>query len=507
VKRALALCVVAVALVATGCGSAKPGSSGSDPARLAPPSTLAYASFELVPQGPEKQDFDAAFGKLLGPDPEPALAKGLVDAIKEPGSPLDYEQDVKPWLGDTASVLVTAVGKDHCDFALLLASTDDGKARAAIDKDLTGKNAASRSYRGVDYRLLDGGIANAVVDHFLVAGTEPAVKAVIDADKDGKSLADSQQWKDSVGDRGNGKVGLAYLDVKAALQSLASQLPGAQRIAAPLLLGLVQLHPFVATLDANPDSLVVDVSSPGTPADKRGPAAASSPLIEQLPADAWFAAALPQVGQALTKLTDALKLNPLIAAAYAGVEARVKKGTGLDLERDVLAGIGDVAAFARGSTKATVGGALVVQADDAAALHRTVARLPGLVARSKDAKVRMSRAGFAVTSPEKPKPVLVRTTASKAVIAYGAPAMHSALASGGARLGDTDLFRKAAAAVGSRPTLFASFAPALELARSHHGDDPEFRKVAPRLAHLEYAAVGARREGDLDVVRAVLGLR
>src|SRR5207249_11947299 len=118
---------------------------------------------------------------------------------------------------------------------------------------------------------LDGGMVNAVVDGFLVAGTEPALKAIVDADKDGKSLADSQQWRDSVGNRADGKVGIGYLDVKATLQSAASQLPGAQRIATPLLLGLVQIHPFVATLGATADALVVDVSSPGTPADERGP--------------------------------------------------------------------------------------------------------------------------------------------------------------------------------------------------------------------------------------------
>ena len=52
------------------------------------------------------------------------------------------------------------------------------------------------------------------------AGTEPAFKAVVDAEQDGKSLADTQQWHDSVGDRATGKVGLGYLDVKALLTLL-----------------------------------------------------------------------------------------------------------------------------------------------------------------------------------------------------------------------------------------------------------------------------------------------
>jgi hypothetical protein len=78
-----------------------------------------------------------------------------------------------------------------------------------------------------------------------------------------------------------------------------------------------------------------------------------------------------------------------------------------------------------------------------------------------------------------------------------------------ARLGDSDLFRKAAAAIGERPTVFVDVGPALKLAAAspHHRADERFQRALPRLQHLEYAALGARREGNLDVLRAVLGLR
>jgi hypothetical protein len=508
VKRALALCGLAIALLAGGCGSGA-GSGAADPAKLAPAGTLAYASFEIAPQGPEKQGFDAAFGKLLGPDPQAQIAKGFVDAIKEHGSKLDYAQDVKPWLGDSVAAVLTGVAQNSADFAVLVASTDDDKARAAIDKDLQGATVITRSYRGVDYRVVDGHVANAVVDHFLVAGTEPALKAVVDAKQDGRSLADTQQWHDSVGDRAAGKIGLGYVDFKALMQSAISQLPGAERIVAPLMLGLVQIHPFVATLDANADSLVVDVSSPGTPADKRGPVAASSPLIEALPADSWVALALPQVGQALQKITAALKANPIIGGQYARVSAQVKRRTGLDVERDVLAGLGDVGAFVRGSSARTVGGGVVLQARDGAALRRSLGRLPALITSAgRGTKVRATARGYDITSPHMPQPVQVRIGPQGAVAAYGASSTRAATA-GGPRLGATDLFRKAAAAVGARPTLFVALTPAIDLLRASHRarKDSHFAQAAPRLAHLEYAAVGALRQGGLDVIRAVIGLR
>jgi hypothetical protein len=76
-------------------------------------------------------------------------------------------------------------------------------------------------------------------------------------------------------------------------------------------------------------------------------------------------------------------------------------------------------------------------------------------------------------------------------------------------LGTTPLFAKANAAIGSRPTLFVDFAPALRLAAAspHHRDDAHFQRALPRLRHVEYIAAGARRDEGLDVVRGVIGLR
>lgn len=460
-KRALAVCAVAVLIAVTGCGSGT-GAGTVDPATLAPPGTLAYATFEMAPQGAAKAGFEAAFGKLLGPAPEAKLGAAFTKAVQTSGK-LDYLADVKPWLGGTVSVAVTRVAPRACDFALLVASTDDQKAQAAIDKDLSGVHAVTRSYRDVSYEVQDDGTANGLVSHFLVAGTEPAFKAVVDAAKDGRSLAGSDQWKATVGNRGDGKVGLAYVDLKGVLQSLASNLPGAQRVAVPLLLGLADLHPFVATLDAQPDALVIDASSPGTPPDPRGPGAASSPLIESVPADAWLALAVPDVGKTLSKIADALKANPLIASQYPRVAAAVRARTGLDIDKDILT-LGDVGLFARGTT-ATV---------FAEAGSTTLARLRALVPSQAHHRLQV-RGPLHAASP----------------------------------LGDTPLFQKAAAAIGRRPTLFADFTAALKVAEAspHHRRDAGFKRALPRLRHIEYVAAGARREGGLDVARGVIGLR
>ena len=466
-KRVLVACAAAVLIAVAGCGSTTGTSGAPSAATLAPPGTLAFATFTIAPQGQEKADFDSAFGKLLGPNPEAKLGAAFTKAAST-GGKLDYQSDVKPWLGDTISVAVTRVAPHGGDYALLVASTDDQKAQAAIDKDLAGRNPQTRTYRDVSYKVLDDGTVNGVVSHFVVAGTEPAFKAVVDAAKDGKSLADSDQWKASVGNRGDGKVGLAYVDAKGLLQSLASNLPGAQRLAAPLLLGLVQLHPFVATLDAQPDALVGDLSSPGTRPDPRGPGAASSPLIESMPAGAWLALAVPDVGQTLSKVADALKANPLIAAQYGQVAQRFRQRTGLDLDNDILK-LGDVGLFAKGTTKSSLSATVVAESQGA-----TLRRLQALASQAKHGHLQV-RAPKRAAQP----------------------------------LGATPLFAKAKAAIGQRPTLLVDFASALALAAKspHHRGDAEFQRMLPRLRHVEYVAAGARQDGGLDVARAVIGLR
>ena len=241
---------------------------------------------EIAPQGSEKQAFDEAFGRLLGADPEAQLGRAFTEAAQTGGN-LDYEADVKPWLGDTISAVLTRAGRETADYALLVASTDDDKARAAIDKDLAGAHRPTSVPRR---RLQGDGRRHRQWRRrpFPRRGTEPAFKAVVDVSKDGKSLADSEQWKTSVGNRAEGKAGLAYLDVKACF----SRWRRSCRRTAPRRAAAARPGPDPSVRrDArcNPESLVVDVSSPGTKADPRGPGAASSPLIENLPADSWLA--------------------------------------------------------------------------------------------------------------------------------------------------------------------------------------------------------------------------
>src|SRR5205807_61107 len=103
-------------------------------AGLVPSDALAYVSFSLSPSVSQKSHVGSVLQKL------PKVARksfdGLKDqlltqAVKNVG--LDYERDVKPWLGSELALAVLP-GTPQPDVVALIRSNDDGKARAALDK-------------------------------------------------------------------------------------------------------------------------------------------------------------------------------------------------------------------------------------------------------------------------------------------------------------------------------------------------------------------------------------
>jgi hypothetical protein len=77
-------------------------------------------------------------------------------------------------------------------------------------------------------------------------------------------------------------------------------------------------------------------------------------------------------------------------------------------------------------------------------------------------------------------------------------------------IGESDPFGTAVDALGSEyaANVFLDFEPVLELFESTgEGDDPEYQAAKPYLDHLDYLIAGQRRDGDRNVMRAVLGLR
>ena len=193
----LVLALAAAGLVVAGCGSSGGGNEDADPAKVSPKNTLVYLSAQVRPEGDQKDAVDAIAKKVLGvDDPGKRIQTLLDESIKESDSKLTYEDDIEPWLGRRAAIIVTSLGSGQSDTqaAAILASKDNGKAQDAIAKlgDEETPKAVKREYEGVDYRFRDN-TAVGVVDDFVVAGTESGFKAVVDASK-GDGLTDNKQY-------------------------------------------------------------------------------------------------------------------------------------------------------------------------------------------------------------------------------------------------------------------------------------------------------------------------
>src|SRR5215213_8462494 len=184
------LLLIAVLLVpaalAAGCGNNDEAASGAS--ELVPAGSVMYGEADLAPEGDQKQAIDLILSKF--PDGQAGLADLIEKGLRESDAPISFKKDIEPWLGDEAAFFVGGIGQsgDAKASAALVATTDEDRARAALEKSAEGK-ITKHDYKDVEYLTDSTGDAGAVFDGFLVLGTEDGLKAVIDTSKGGEKLS------------------------------------------------------------------------------------------------------------------------------------------------------------------------------------------------------------------------------------------------------------------------------------------------------------------------------
>lgn len=194
--------------------------TGPQPATALPSSTVAYVSVDLDPNGAQKI---AAF-KLLRKFPGLAKQIGSVDDVREKvvdgiagatGCKVDFNHDVKPWLGDRAGV-----GLIGTNPVIALQVTDGGKAKTGLDK-LVGCAKGDAGF------VVDG-------DWALVAQTSDVAKKADEAAQKG-NLADDvnfKRWTKEAGDPGivsfyvSPSIGNVAGNLFSMMMSFSSMAPG-----------------------------------------------------------------------------------------------------------------------------------------------------------------------------------------------------------------------------------------------------------------------------------------
>jgi len=512
--------VVLVVLLVAGGGDDKGstpsgGNENGDPATIAPASSLAYATTYVRPTGADAAPVDRLLQKLLGTQDTGARLRTLgAPAVGRHLSP----DDIEPWLGRRAGVTFTslAVAGGRSQAALIVASKDDGKAQDALDKarEASPDKETERTFRGVDYAVNARGEATALVGHFVVLGTERAVRAVIDG-SEGRSLAAaSPGYRRALGVRAAGSLGAFYVDVPRIVRILRSapQLSGDNAQAVDAILGATLLGPLSGLVSPTPTGLELDASM--LLGGDAGSALNSAPLafLASMPADSWLAAGMSGAGEAVQNAVDAAVGGGLLSGAIRiGVEQRIKSSTGLDLDNDVIAALGDLGLFGRGVRRAQTGLGVVVTPRQSGVLEDAVGRYAEFLIKQRPelapARVDVPGGqGISLTAPRMPKPLALLARGDRGVAAYGVPTARAGL-SPGAGIGSTAGFRRARAKLGGIPMLaYLSIEPLVARlkARGTEGARRGFGETEPALRRLDLGVLGVRRAGQRLVFRGYL---
>ena len=505
-KLLLTLAVLSVmAVVAAGCGSEDEAASGAS--ELVPAGALMYGEATLDPEGDQKEAIDSILAKFPGGGQAGDKLKELIEkGLRESDAPINYEDDIEPWLGDEAGFFASSVGSGNEPSAGvgLIATDDEDQALEALEKSAEGK-VTRKTYKDVEYLMdeADDTNAGAVLDGFLVLGTESGVKAVIDTSKGGKKLSDDENYKNALEGASEDRLGLFYVNSPQFLKSAQGTM------ALPQSFEKFFKEPFVATVDADDDGVVFEGKVPEGTAQTFGFVGQGSDLLAELPGDSWAAMAQTDFGKLIDFYVDAF------GAAVGGrdaVEQQLKSATGLDLQKDVIDWMGDFGLFVRGTSIAELDGALIIETKDEQASGRmidAVARLARQQGAGSGLSVRPLSAqgggeGYTISSQGIPKPIHFFQKGGRVVLAYGDAAAKDAV-DPGETLGDSPDFSSTRDSLGGDydVSFVVLVQPILDLVESTGAaSDADWQDAKPYLEPLSALVAGTSGEGD-DLKSAV----
>lgn len=363
-KRALGSLIVAVVVAA---GLAACGNSGGKTdetkkaAAFVPTSALAYVSVAVNPSDSQKSDIDgilAKFPKASKKTFDAARDDALSRAVKNLG--LDYQRDVKPWLGDELALAVMP-NTPQPSVVGLIKSKDDVQATAALEKAAKSPNfdAAYKVVKG--YVLVVQKKDSALLD------------TVARQANSGGGLASDAKFTRVVDKLSGDRLVTAWADGHALLALAKTELSRQTGKARINLNGLPDIGSAAADLHAVSNGGVLSgvVETPGSTGG------GDLTVTNNLPSDSLGAISLWDIGGAFdTVLGAALQSNPQASKDLN----KAQQQFGLDIRNDVLSWMHGETVLAVGppTTGPTPDFALLVHATDPAAAQGAVTKINGL---------------------------------------------------------------------------------------------------------------------------------
>jgi hypothetical protein len=512
--------LVAAATLAllAGCGGGD-GSSSTDPASVAPAEAPVFVEAKIQPTGELKGNLEAIASRVAGVDDlGGTIVSYLEQSALSSDKPIDFEKEVQPWLGESAGVFLTEFnGNDFESTGFAIEVTDTGEAQDFIDKRSESEDPKpeDESYEGVDYKFnAEEEEAVGIVGNFVVATEDKATfEAAVDASQ-GDSLADSEAYGEIVPSAPEGSLADVYVDIGGLIRAAGSEVdPSAMKLFEASGID-VESASALLSLVPGTDNVQIDVAGKLGGAQDSVPTGDAAALLGSMPANAIAAIGVGELGANAGEAIDTIDAQGIPGEIPPNQLKDTMKKAGIDIDQ-ITANLGDAAVFVEGRTRATLAGALVIEAKDATEARNTVSNVgtllrangtPGVTAVSGRAS------GFSVHSPELgAKPLVVAAEGERIAIGYGLPATLAGLESGsGPTLAKTKAYNEALDSLGGTPiTGFAAGAPALRLVEgllTEADEKEELEELAPYLSKVPFLAIGSETKGDVVQAKLILGV-
>jgi hypothetical protein len=569
------LALLAVACAATalgGCGSSSPTGTSASPATVVPSSAPLYVEADVTPTG-NLQTYATATARTLTGRPKPFTT--LLQLLQGPtGKTPNYDQEVKPWLGPHAGVFLDSIAasgaqglvqealtkalseglpgveaallgtsglpalleSSAAQGALVLDTTDVAKAQSFLEAQAHSAGAHTASYGGITYEVAPDGVAEGIVHHFAVIGSEAGIKSVIATAAGGASLAQASTYTKLASTAETGALANAYLSFEALARSLKTTSASADSTLA-LLRGVLG-NPAQAYLSLVPSSNTVALDVDTLPASTGSGTSESSSgesgsgganhtgttgaqVLSGLPGGAWLAVGIGDLGhtvggntqglQAITSLLSGLNFGSIsIAKAVAPLSSH-----SINVQHDLLSWMGPTGIYASGSSLLALQAAVVITSKDPALSRAAVPKLAQAYrevgAQTSPTSVPGAEVAMTIRLPDFPLELTMAYGQSKFVLGIGASSAQEAL-NPQTTLAGTPAYNTAASALGQgiQPSALVEFRTLLGLMESVGlNQAPGFSSIASAVQPLDTLAAGGGKSlpGGVKRARLVLGLQ
>ncbi len=515
VPPALLATVVALAIAGCGGGGGDNG-GGEDPASLAPPKTPLFVDFTIRPEGETKTDIEALAKNVAGIDDLGDLVVSeLEQSTAEEGEKIDFEAEIEPWLGERAGLLYPKLEEgEFRNFAVAIQVTDSEAAEEFVVK--RAEENEERFQREIDHGViyyvdLEDRTAVGVAGNFLVISENDLAMVEMLGAADGKSLADESTYADAVSEVPDDSAADVYVDIGGLIHEAEGEGEVDQSAKAFFENTGIELDEATAVASAIPgsDQLEIDLSSNVT--GDNPPSGDASELLGSLPKTAVGALASAEFGKRFSEGIDQIDENGIEGEVPPHQLKKAMKEAGIDLKA-IASSIGDAGLFLTGNSRSSLGGALVLTAEDASSAKNTVSNI-GLFLRASGmpgvTAIDGKASGFSIRSSELGgQPVVVLAKGDRIAIGYGRVPALAALQEGGETLSESSAYQEAVSALGSTPiSAFVDGPAALRLASALVPPGEEgFREAKRYLSKIEYLAVGSEASGDLAKAKLIVGV-